>query len=174
MIRPCSDADIPVIETIINEAARKYEGVIPADCWHEPYMPRKELIAEIDAGVRFSGFEHAGALVGVMGIQTVRDATLIRHAYVLPAHQGGGIGGALLEALVHQGNGRLLVGTWTNAKWAIRFYQQHGFRLVESREEKDRLISTYWRISRRQQATSVVLMFVGGGARTTKKAPLLQ
>ena len=161
MIRPCGNADLAAIETIINEAAGKYKGVIPADCWHEPYMPREELMAEIRAGVRFYGCEDAGALIGVMGIQRVDDATLIRHAYVLPAHQSRGIGGALLDALACQSNGRMLVGTWADAEWAIRFYQRHGFRLVQTVEEKDRLLNSYWKISPRQRETSVVLVFAG-------------
>ena len=163
MIRPCGNADLAAIDTIINEAAAKYKCVIPADCWHEPYMPREELMAEIRAGVRFYGFEDAGALIGVMGIQRVGDATLIRHAYVLPAHQSRGIGGALLDALACQSNGRLLVGTWADAEWAIRFYQRHGFRLAQPVEEKDRLLNTYWKISPRQRETSVVLIFASTG-----------
>ncbi len=162
MIRPCSDADLPVMAEIINEAARRaYRGVIPADCWHEPYMPGPELRGEIDAGVHFWGWEEAGALVGVMGIQQVGDATLIRHAYVRPARQGGGVGGALLDALVPQASGPLLVDTWAAATWAIRFYERHGFRLVPT-AEKDRLLDTYWRISPRQRETSVVLAHAGG------------
>lgn len=161
MIRPCSETDVPLIEAIINEAARAYEGVIPADCWHEPYMPCAELLAEIAAGVQFWGWDDSGALVGVMGIQKVHDATLIRHAYVLSAHQSRGIGGALLAALVRQSSGKLLVGTWAAAEWAIRFYHRHGFRLVAT-DEKDRLLSTYWRISQRQRETSVALMYGGG------------
>ncbi len=160
MIRACTDADISVIEVIINEAARKYQGVIPADCWHEPYMGRTELLAEINAGVRFSGWEDAGSLIGVMGIQKVRDATLIRHAYVLPRHQGRGIGGALLDAFARQSSGQILVGTWADAAWAIRFYQRHGFRLVLM-DEKDRLLTTYWKISDRQREMSVVLVYTG-------------
>ena len=156
MIRRCTDDDIPAIDAIINEAARAYHNVIPSDCWHEPYMSRQELLAEIAAGVNFWGWEDAGSLIGVMGIQQVRDATLIRHAYVRSGHQSRGIGGALLAALVNQGNGKLLVGTWAAAEWAIRFYQRHGFRLV-TLEEKDRLLSTYWKIPARQQETSVVL-----------------
>jgi len=158
MIRPCKDADVPLIEAIINEAARAYEGVIPADCWHEPYMSGAELLTEIATGVRFLGWEDSGALIGVMGIQKVCDATLIRHAYVLSAHQSRGIGGALLGALVRQSSGQLLVGTWAAAEWAILFYQRHGFRLVTT-QEKDRLISAYWNISQRQRETSVVLMY---------------
>jgi len=156
MIRRCIDADIPVIDAIINEAARAYRDVIPVDCWHEPYMSRPELLAEIAAGVNFWGWEDSGSLIGVMGIQKVHDATLIRHAYVRPARQSRGIGSALLKSLVNQANGQLLVGTWTAAEWAIRFYQRHGFRLVPA-EDKDRLLGTYWNISQRQQETSVVL-----------------
>ena len=157
MIRPCGEAEVPFIEAIINDAARAYRGIIPADCWHEPYMPLSDLMAEIAAGVRFWGWYDSGVLVGVMGIQKVRDATLIRHAYVLSAHQGRGIGGALLAALVRQSSGKLLVGTWVAAEWAIRFYQRHGFYLVPT-VEKNRLLGAYWKISERQRKTSVVLV----------------
>jgi GNAT superfamily N-acetyltransferase len=157
MIRRCTDSDVQAVEAIINEAARAYRGVIPADRWHEPYMARSALEAEIAAGVEFWGWDDAGALAGVMGTQTVRDATLIRHAYVLSTHQGRGIGGALLEALVKRATGRLMVGTWAAAEWAIRFYERHGFRLVPT-DEKDRLLDTYWTIPARQRETSVVLV----------------
>jgi len=157
MIRPCTDADFAAILTIVNEAAQVYRGAIPADCWHEPYMSRSSLAAEIAAGVDFSGWEESGGLLGVMGLQRVREVTLIRHAYVLSTHQGRGIGGVLLDALAEQTTGPLLVGTWAAATWAIRFYQGHGFRLV-SPEEKDRLLDAYWTISPRQRETSVVLL----------------
>lgn len=156
MIRSCTSADVPVIDAIVNEAAEKYRGVIPADCWHEPYMSRRELEAEIAAGVRFSGWEEGGVLTGVMGVQTVRDATLIRHAYVRTSQQGRGIGGALLQALTKEVEGKLLIGTWADAAWAIRFYQRHGFQLMPV-AEKNRLLGIYWRIPDRQRDTSVVL-----------------
>jgi GNAT superfamily N-acetyltransferase len=155
-IRRCTSEDLDTIAAIINEAAEAYRGVIPADCWHDPYMPRRELEAEVTAGVDFRGWDEAGALVGVMGLQRVRDVTLIRHAYVRPLHQSRGVGRELLAALVAQSTGRLLVGTWTAATWAIRFYERHGFRLA-SPVEKDRLLDTYWTISPRQRDTSVVL-----------------
>jgi N-acetylglutamate synthase-like GNAT family acetyltransferase len=157
MIRECSEADVDVITSIVNEAALAYRGVIPADCWHEPYMSRSELLSEMAAGVRFSGQEEAGALVGVMGLQRVRDATLIRHAYVRTSHQGRGVGGELMRALAARAKGSLLVGTWAAATWAIRFYERHGFRLVSS-EEKDRLLEAYWSIPARQRETSVVMV----------------
>lgn len=157
MIRPCHARDISVMDAIINEAAQKYRGVIPADCFHDPYMSRAELESEIAAGVQFSGWEENFELVGVMGVQRVKDATLIRHAYVRGAHQGKGIGGKLLNSLSGQVSGPLLIGTWADASWAIQFYQRHGFRLADA-AEKDQLLSTYWRISDRQRETSVVLM----------------
>lgn len=156
MIRQCADADVPAIEAIVNEAAEAYRGIIPADRWHEPYMPRAELEGEIAAGVDFWGFEESGRLVGVMGLQAVRDVTLIRHAYVLPGRQGEGIGSALIDHLLARTETRLLVGTWAAAQWAIRFYERHGFLLV-SAAEKDRLLDAYWTIPDRQRETSVVL-----------------
>jgi GNAT superfamily N-acetyltransferase len=170
MVRSCTDSDIPVIEVIINDAAQRYHGAIPADCWHDPYMPRHELLAEIAAGVRFWGWqESSGLVLGIMGTQQVRDVTLIRHAYVSSGHQNRGIGAALLTALIGQaGEGELLVGTWVAAEWAIRFYERHGFYLVSS-EEKDRLLVTYWKISPRQRETSVVLRYADS---ERKVAPL--
>jgi GNAT superfamily N-acetyltransferase len=156
MIRRCTDADVAAIESIINEAAQRYRGAIPDDCFHEPYMSRPELESEIAAGVQFWGWEEGGELIGVMGVQPVLDATLIRHAYVRGHHQGRGIGGALLTALTQQVAGPLLIGTWAAAEWAIRFYRRHGFRLVPA-SERDRLLSRYWTIPDRQRDTSVVL-----------------
>jgi len=158
MIRPCTDADFQVIQAVINEAAQAYRGAIPVDCWHEPYMTSSALKTEIEAGVKFWGWDESSTLISVMGIQHVRDVTLIRHAYVRTAHQGRGIGAALLKFLADQTTGALLVGTWAAATWAIRFYERHGFRLV-SPADKDRLLSTYWDIPSRQKETSVVLMY---------------
>jgi GNAT superfamily N-acetyltransferase len=155
-IRPCHDDDRPAILAIVNAAAQAYRGVIPADRWHEPYMSRDELEAEIAAGVAFWGHEEAGALLGVMGIQGVRDVDLIRHAYVVPGIQRRGIGGALLGHLRRLGTRRMLVGTWAAADWAIRFYQRHGFVLA-SPAQKAVLLKTYWSIPDRQIETSVVL-----------------
>jgi N-acetylglutamate synthase-like GNAT family acetyltransferase len=157
MIRLCTAADFESIYEIVNDAAQAYRGVIPGDRWKEPYMSRDELRHEIDTGVRFWGAEHEGKLSGVMGIQPVRDATLIRHAYVRSALRNRGIGGQLLGHLCKQTAGPLLVGTWAAAIWAIAFYQRHGFRLVTG-EEKDRLLRTYWSIPERQIETSVVLV----------------
>jgi len=163
MIRRCTNSDFGAIEALINEAARAYRGVIPADCWHEPYFTLSDLIAETNAGVNFWGLDEFHALIGVMGLQKVRDVTLIRHAYVQPAHQGRGIGGALMRALIHQATTPLLVGTWAAAEWAIRFYERYGFRLV-SPSEKDRLLKRYWTVPLRQQESSVVLVLTRLGA----------
>jgi GNAT superfamily N-acetyltransferase len=162
MIRRCVDADFPAIEEIVNQAAQAYRGVIPADRWHEPYMTAAALQAEIEGGVEFWGWEESGALTGIMGIQRVRDVTLIRHAYVRTAVQGKGIGAALLKHLADRATGPLLVGTWAAAHWAIRFYERNGFRLA-SAVEKDRLLGRYWSIPLRQKETSVVLVYTPAG-----------
>jgi len=155
-IRPCRDEDRAAIFEIVNTAAEAYRDVIPTDRWHEPYMPMAELEGEIAAGVAFWGYEDGGALLGIMGIQPVRDIDLIRHAYVIPGDQGRGIGGALLEHIMRSATRRVLVGTWAAAEWAIRFYRRHGFQQVTP-EQKDELLKTYWAIPERQIETSVVL-----------------
>jgi GNAT superfamily N-acetyltransferase len=156
LIRPLNDGEIDRALAIINQAALAYKGVIPADCWQEPYMPEAELRAEMTAGVKFWGYETDAGLVGVMGRQDLKGVTLIRHAYVDPAAQRQGVGARLLAELLQEISGPVLVGTWAAAWWAIRFYEQHGFRLV-TQAEKDRLLNTYWTISPRQVETSVVL-----------------
>ena len=157
MINELSASDFERILEIINDAAEAYKGVIPDDRWHEPYMPEDELREEIDSGIRFYGWLEDGVPVGVMGIQTVRDATLIRHAYVLTRHQRKGIGSKLLRHLIYLAETRkMLVGTWKDAIWAIDFYEKHGFRLTPP-EEKDRLLREYWDVPERQIETSIVL-----------------
>src|SRR5438045_6176886 len=155
-IRTCRDYERAAILAIVNSAAEAYRGVIPPDRWHEPYMPAGELDHEIAAGVVFWGYDADGDLLGVMGIQSVRDVDLIRHAYVRPDSQRLGVGGALLEHLRGLGTRRMLVGTWAAAEWAIAFYQRHGFELV-SPEGKTALLKTYWTVPDRQSDTSVVL-----------------
>jgi N-acetylglutamate synthase-like GNAT family acetyltransferase len=156
MIRPCIESDFDTICSIINEAAEAYRGVIPADRWHEPYMPPEELRKEISSGILFWGYEEEGELIGVMGIQDVQDVTLIRHAYVRTAKRNGGIGGKLMAELRQLTDRSILIGTWAAATWAVRFYEKHGFRLVTP-AEKDRLLQKYWSIPERQVETSVVL-----------------
>jgi GNAT superfamily N-acetyltransferase len=155
-VRPCRDDERATILAIVNAAAEAYRGVIPADRWHEPYMAQDEFDSEIAAGVVFWGYEDDGMLVGVMGLQSVHDVDLIRHAYVLPGGQRRGIGGALLGHLRLLSTRRLLVGTWAAADWAIRFYKRHNFELV-SPTRKTVLLKTYWSVPDRQIEMSVVL-----------------
>jgi GNAT superfamily N-acetyltransferase len=156
-IRRCRNEEWTTILTIINAAAQRYRGAIPADCWHEPYMTEQQLGRDISAGVTFwASEEDGGELTGVMGFQQVKDVTLIRHAYVRPDRQGRGIGGALLQHLETLTDRRILIGTWADASWAIRFYESHGYRLI-AQPETPPLLCTYWDISPRQVETSVVL-----------------
>ena len=157
MIRRLSLSDLDSILKVINNAARVYKGVIPDDSWKEPYMTSEELKREIDSGVEFYGWFEDDTLIGVMGIQFVKDVTLIRHAYVLPEYQRRGIGSKLLKHLIDLAKTtEILVGTWANATWAIRFYEKHGFKLVPPKE-KDKLLRKYWNIPERQIEASVVL-----------------
>jgi len=155
MIRECTLDDAERICFVVNEAAEAYRGVIPEDCWHEPYMPLDELRREM-AGMTFFGWDEGDGLVGVMGYQPLEGVTLVRHAYLLSTRQGEGIGGRLLEHLTAMSTGRLLVGTWQAATWAVRFYERHGFRRLGDAESQE-LLRRYWRIPERQRETSLVL-----------------
>lgn len=154
MIRVCTEADFETMYLVINDAARAYDGVIPVDCYHQPYMPRVELRREMGR-VSFFGWEEDGELVGVMGLEPVRDVGLIRHAYILATFQHRGIGSQLLDFIkTRNGDRRLLVGTWADAVWAVDFYRKHGFR---QSPDKNELLRRYWDIAERQIETSVVL-----------------
>ena len=157
MIIKLSEDDFDAIFHVVNDAAVAYKNVIPADCWKEPYMPTQELQQEIEDGVQFYGLKEDGALVAVMGIQPVKDITLIRHAYVLTSQQRKGYGEKLFKHLIGlAATPVVLVGTWKAAYWAINFYVKQGFKLV-SEEEKNKLLRTYWSIPERQVETSTVL-----------------
>jgi N-acetylglutamate synthase-like GNAT family acetyltransferase len=155
-IRKAVADDFEAMLAIINEAAQAYRGVIPADRWHEPYMPAEELSKEIAAGVVFWLAEQEGGLSGVMGMQDKGDVALVRHAYVATASQRTGVGTALLRHVTGLFDKPVLVGTWADASWAVEFYRRNGFTVVP-KAEKDRLLRTYWSIPPRQIETSVVL-----------------
>jgi N-acetylglutamate synthase-like GNAT family acetyltransferase len=157
MIRKCADEDFEEIFNIINDAAIAYKGVIPPDRWHEPYMTKEELKAQIEDGVRFSCYVDNNEIIGVMGIQDKTDVELIRHAYVRTKQRNKGIGTLLLRELIKDSTKPILIGTWKAATWAIIFYEKHGFCLVDE-EEKNRLLKKYWAIPERQVETSVVLV----------------
>ena len=157
MISEYKKTDTSKILHIINEASLKYKGVIPDNCWNAPYMSVQELIGEFNDGVRMYGYHHNNILIGVIGVQEVKDVILIRHAYTLSSHQGKGVGSALLEYLLKKNkNSRLLVGTWKNATWAIQFYKKFDF-ILHTKEQSTLLLKKYWKITSKQIENSVVL-----------------
>lgn len=156
MIRGCTGADLAALYAIINDAAQAYKGVIPEDRWHEPYMPMAELEREVRDGVRFWGLESEGELIGAMGMQEKSEVDLIRHAYVRTSRRRSGTGTRLLRHIESLSRRPILIGTWADAGWAIRFYEKNGYRLL-SRGETARLLKKYWNIPARQAETSVVL-----------------
>ena len=163
MIRKCAEINVTKLYAIINDAAQAYKGVIPDDRWHEPYMPLEELEHEIEDGVVFWAFEEDGNLLGIMGIQDRDDVALIRHAYVRTNRQNHGIGTQLLQHLERTTKKPILIGTWADARWAIRFYERNGYRLL-SRKETEQLLQRYWSIPERQVVTSVILANLKWGA----------
>ncbi|HEX3645021.1 MAG TPA: GNAT family N-acetyltransferase [Vicinamibacterales bacterium] len=169
MIRPCDDHDFDLIWAIINDGAQAYKGIIPADRWTEPYMSRERLRDEIADGVEFWGYEEDGTLTGVMGLQPVQDVTLIRHAYVRTPSRHRGIGAALLSHLRKMTDRPVLIGTWADAVWAIRFYEKHGYMVVDP-QDKNRLLKKYWKVPERQIETSVVLADAGWRAVQSARA----
>lgn len=156
MIRECTEEDLPALFAIINDAAQAYKGVIPDDRWHEPYMPMEELKREYHDGILFWGFESDGELIGVMGIQHKGEVELIRHAYVKTRRRKQGAGTMLLRHLERMSRKPILIGTWSDASWAIRFYEKNGYRVL-SRTDTERLLKKYWNVPERQVETSVVL-----------------
>ena len=157
MIKKYTKDDASKILHVINDASLKYKGIIPDNCWHEPYMSKQELIKEFSDGVHMYGYHHNNKLIGVIGAQEAKDVILIRHAYTLTSCQGKGTGTALLEYLLKKNhNSRLLVGTWRDATWAIRFYEKFGF-ILHTKEESNLLLKKYWKISSKQIKNSVVL-----------------
>ena len=157
MISEYTKEDVSNILYVINNAALKYKGAIPDDCWHEPYMSEQELLNEFDSGVRMFGYEKDNVLVGVMGIQELKDVTLIRHAYTVSTYQGSGIGKSLLQYLFKiNKNSILYVGTWQDATWAIQFYEKFGF-VMQKRKQTVELLKRYWEVSLKQIENSVVL-----------------
>jgi N-acetylglutamate synthase-like GNAT family acetyltransferase len=156
MIRKCTDSDFEAIYEIINDAAQAYKGVIPDDRWHEPYMSRIQLRCEMEDGVHFWGIEEEQTLIGVMGIQDKKEVCLIRHAYIKTSRRKEGMGTRLLRHLESMTEKPILIGTWADAAWAIRFYQKNGYRLLNEAEKND-LLRKYWNIPGRQVQTSVVL-----------------
>jgi len=157
MITECTKKNISNILYVINDASLKYKGIIPNDCWHEPYMTEQKLISEFSNSVRMFGYNKDNTLVGVMGIQELKDVTLIRHAYILTRYQGIGIGKSLLQNLFKiNKNSCLLVGTWQNATWAIQFYEKFGF-LLHTKKQTAQLLKKYWNLPSKQIENSVVL-----------------
>ena len=157
MISEYKKIDTSKILDIINDASLRYKSVIPDDCWHQPYMSEQELIGDFSDGVRMYGYHLNNTLIGVIGIQEVKDVTLIRHAYTLTSHQGKGTGSALLEYLLKKNqNSRLLLGTWKKARWAIQFYEKFGF-ILHTEEQSTLLLNKYWKIPSKQIKNSIVL-----------------
>mgnify|MGYP001175601673 CR=1 FL=1 len=146
---------------IINDAALAYRGVIPEDCWQDPYMPQDALRKEMADGVVFWVAEENRQLEGVMGMQDRAEVVLVRHAYVATASQGKGVGTMLLRHLEALTAKPVLIGTWSDATWAIKFYLRNGYSIVPA-QQGSALLQRYWTVPARQIETSLVLANTSG------------
>lgn len=156
MIRPAQETDFQFIYEVINDSAKAYKGLIPADHWQVPYMSWEELQRQIQEGVQFWCYERKNAIIGCMGIQSKPGVKLIRHAYVRSQFRNHGIGSQLLSHLCNSTELPILVGTWAAATWAIQFYERQGFTLIAP-HQKNKLLRKFWKITESQSQASVVL-----------------
>jgi RimJ/RimL family protein N-acetyltransferase len=151
-IRPLTLADRDAALAVINRAARWYREFLPAEEWHEPEMTSDQWEAEARRLSWYGAFVE-GTLVGVMGLEYVRDAALLRHAYILPEYQRQGIGLRLLEHLESQIQGahRIIVGTYAGNFKARSALEKAGYGLSTDSEAvlrayytipEDRLLSS--------------------------------
>ncbi|NKB21947.1 MAG: GNAT family N-acetyltransferase [Alphaproteobacteria bacterium] len=158
MIRDYEEENFVAVLDVINDAATAYKGIIPEDCWHDPYMSATELQREINTGVSFRMvLNEENIVMGVMGAQPVQDVLLIRHAYVRTQARRRGIGSQLISDLRKRTALPILVGTWAAAAWAIQFYEDHGF-MAQSDKLTQELLKKYWSVPEAQADQSVVLM----------------
>jgi GNAT superfamily N-acetyltransferase len=157
-IRPCSKEDLAAILQTINEAAKAYQAVLPRNVYHAPQMTMDELQKETKR-VSFLAYVENRKMLGVMGYEFIDNVALIRHAYTLPKSQGRGIGSHLLkrtEDIITNSTKatRIIIGTYTRASWAIRFYEKHGYHKSSNPQE---ILVKYYDIPEVQRLNSLTL-----------------
>ncbi|MFQ5520618.1 MAG: GNAT family N-acetyltransferase [Candidatus Methylomirabilia bacterium] len=152
-IRPLTLLDRDQALVVINEAARWYREFLPAHEYHDPEMTAAQWEAEARRMTWYGAFV-AEALVGVMGLEHVRDVALLRHAYILPEHQRLGIASRLREHLEGQvlGVRRLIVGTYSGNYKARRALEKAGYRLSADSES---VLRAYYAIPEDRLESSV-------------------
>jgi GNAT superfamily N-acetyltransferase len=152
-LRALAAADRDAALIVINEAARWYREFLPAEEFHDPEMTPSQWETEARRMTWYGAFVE-GALVGVMGLEYVGDAALLRHAYVLAGHQRGGIGTSLREHLEAQVRrvGRIIVGTYRENHKARRMLERAGYTLSPDPES---ILRTYYAIPEDRLKASV-------------------
>jgi GNAT superfamily N-acetyltransferase len=160
-IRQYEPFDLPAALGVINAAAGSYRAFLPPEHYHEPLMTPEEFQGEAARMELYMAVDREGEVVGVMGLERVRDVALIRHGYVRPDRQRQGIGEALLghlEGLVEPGT-RILVGTYRGNAAAQAHLEKHGYRRVD---DSDAVLRTYYEIPETQRRDSIAFEKVQG------------
>ena len=152
-IRALIVADQDAALAVINTAARWYREFLPAGEFHDPEMTPAQWDAEARQMTWYGVFIE-GTLVGVMGLEYVKDVALLRHAYVLVEHQRHGVGTLLREYLEGQARGvrRIIVGTYRENHKARRMLEAAGYTLSP---DPERVLRAYYAIPEDRLKSSV-------------------
>ena len=152
-IRRLSAADRGAALAVVNDAARWYSEFLPPGEYHEPEMTADDWGREAQR-LTWYGVFVAGVLVGVGGLERVRDAALFRHGYVLPAYQRTGIGARLIEHLEGEARrvGRIIVGTYRDNYKARRALENAGYR---QSSDPEKVLRGYYAIPEDRLRSSV-------------------
>lgn len=113
MIRALTSTDRADALNVINIAARWYREFLDEAETHDPEMTAADWDREAERMTWYGAFD-AESLIGVAGLEPIKDVALLRHAYILPEWQRQGTGSLLtqaMEAEVAPGV-RILVGTY--------------------------------------------------------------
>ena len=134
-IRQLTEGDREAALAVINVAARWCREFLPAEEYHDPEMTQDDWAKEAKRLCWYGAFA-PDTLLGVMGLEYVKDVALLRHAYVLPDQQRSGVGSLLRTYIERRIRGvrRIVVGTYTGNYKARDMLEAAGYLLSADSE----------------------------------------
>jgi len=133
VIRQATVDDAESISVILREAFDRFKNDYTADAFDivRPAVP--EIVRRFDEGPQWIA-EIDGNPAGTVSVLPEPEWLYIRSMAVLPAAQGHGVGGHLLNAVEEYATGegfeKLFLYTTHFSQSAIRLYEKHGFYWV--------------------------------------------